>query len=230
MILSHLYKFIFIKTSKTAGTSIEIALSKFCGEKDVITPISPEDEKLRRKLGYRGPQNHTSPLMEYGVRDVVKYLVQGKKKRRFHNHISAKSIRRCVGESVWSSYYKFCFERNPWDRILSDYYWRYQSEPRPTIAEFLESDGPLVLKKKGFELYTLDGKIVVDRVCLYENLVEELERTRLLLGIPEKLDLPHAKSGFRNDKRKNREFFTEEQNKIIERLFSEEIRLFGYHS
>ena len=58
MIISHDYKFIFLKNRKTAGTSIEIALSKFCGPNDVITPISPEDEATRKELGYRGPQNY----------------------------------------------------------------------------------------------------------------------------------------------------------------------------
>ena len=48
VIISHRHRFIFIKTGKTAGTSVEIALSKFCGPEDVITPISPEDEATRK--------------------------------------------------------------------------------------------------------------------------------------------------------------------------------------
>ena len=50
MIISHKYKFIFFKVSKTAGTSIEIALSEFCGPDDIITPISPKDETKRHHL------------------------------------------------------------------------------------------------------------------------------------------------------------------------------------
>ena len=40
MIVSHKYKFIFIKTRKTAGTSIEYNLSKYLGKEDIITPTS----------------------------------------------------------------------------------------------------------------------------------------------------------------------------------------------
>ena len=57
-IINHKYKFIFIKTRKTAGTSLEIALSKFCDSGDIITIIKPEDEKIRKKLGYQGPSNN----------------------------------------------------------------------------------------------------------------------------------------------------------------------------
>jgi hypothetical protein len=39
MIINHRYKFIFLKTRKTAGTSIESALSQFCDSNDIITPI-----------------------------------------------------------------------------------------------------------------------------------------------------------------------------------------------
>ena len=41
MIISHEYEVIFVKTRKTAGSSMEIALSKYLGDKDVITPCMP---------------------------------------------------------------------------------------------------------------------------------------------------------------------------------------------
>jgi hypothetical protein len=228
MIISHKHKFIFIKTTKTAGTSIEIALSKFCGDEDIITPITPADERIRSYLGYRGPQNYLPPISDNGSGDAAKAQGLRKKKCRFFNHSPAKQVRRCLGESVWNSYYKFCFERNPWDRFISLYYWHCRSEPRPTISAFLDSDMPLKLKKRGFELYTINGEIAVDRVCLYENLTEELENIRLRLGLPEKLEIPRAKATFRKDRRSYRDILNEAQATKIGALFSEEITLFNY--
>ena len=40
MLLSHKYKFIFIKTKKTSGTAFETVVSKYLGENDIITPVS----------------------------------------------------------------------------------------------------------------------------------------------------------------------------------------------
>ena len=51
MIVSFPRQFIFIKTSKTAGTSLEIALSKYAVPEDILTPITAEDEVMRRTLG-----------------------------------------------------------------------------------------------------------------------------------------------------------------------------------
>lgn len=56
-IINYSKKFIFVKTNKTAGTSLEIALSQFCGADDVIGQIMKEDENLRRKLGFRTSKN-----------------------------------------------------------------------------------------------------------------------------------------------------------------------------
>lgn len=51
MIISHKHKFIFVKTKKTAGTSIETLLASICGEEDIIKEIS-EEEFRKKNLVY----------------------------------------------------------------------------------------------------------------------------------------------------------------------------------
>ncbi len=228
MILSHRYKFIFLKTIKAAGTSIEIALSKYCDANAIITPISDEDEKTRRHLGYPGPQNYQSPICDYKMRDIFKLLTRGKRKARFYNHISAKDVRTLIGEQLWDSFFKFCVVRNPWDRVISLYYWLHKSEPRPSISEFIQSKKLLRLKHRGFDLYSLDGHIAVDKVCRFERLEDDLEEVRIQLGIPEILVLPRVKSKYRKDRRSYVSILGEEDKNIIAELFSDEIALFGY--
>ena len=74
----------------------------------------------------------------------------------------------------------------------------------------------------------INGRVAVDRVYRFENLSEELETVRTQLGIPEKLDLPHAKARFRKDKRSYRDILNEEEQRKIAALFRDEIDLFGY--
>ena len=228
MIISHKHKFIFIKTNKTAGTSIEIALSKFCGKNDIITPISAEDELIRRELGYRGPQNYLSPFREYTIKDWIKLIIMRSRKINFYNHIPAREICKKIDKKVWDEYYKFCFERNPWDRIISMYYWRYKTEPRPTITEFLDSNIPMVLKRRGIELYTINGNIAVDKICRYEDINDELKAIYTKLGISEEVLLPMAKSGYRKEKKNYHKIYNVSDKQKVAELFCDEIALLGY--
>ena len=229
MIISHRHKFIFIKTNKTAGTSIEIALSRFCGPDDIITPISAEDEKTRSALGYRGPQNNPrAPFLDYRFRDWRKLVSEGKRKHRFYNHMSAGEIRRHVDPATWNGYYKFCVERNPWDRIISLYWWSQKSEPRPTVDEFLASRYPKRLKRRGRDLYTINGQVVVDTICRFENLSDEMERIATRLGLPDRIELPHAKGNYRKDRRSYREILNAAQRDQVATMFRDEIDLLGY--
>lgn len=226
MIISHKYKFIFIKTCKTAGSSIEVALSKFCSSKDVITGSNLEEE-MKRKLGYRTTQNIIIPKSCFGFHDWRRFLYKGTRPS-YNRHGSARQIKKYIGEEIWNSYFKFCVERNPWDRMISLYYFCNKEEPRRGISKFLDSKVALRLQRLGIDLYSINGKIVVDKICFYENLEEDLEEVRLRLGIPEKLTLPNAKSSFRKDRRSYREILTKEEAEKIKELNSKEIALFGY--
>ena len=138
----------------------------------------------------------------------------------------AKHIRHLVGENVWKEYYKFCFERNPWDKVISFYYFEHEKETRPSLSEFVLSGK--ASQVSDYDLYTCDGKVVVDHIGRYENLESELETISERLGLPEKLQLPRAKGNFRKDRRHYKFLLSDEGRKKISEDFAREISHFGY--
>lgn len=231
MIISHKYKFIFLKTSKTAGTSIEIALSCFCDKEDIVTAVSQEDEIIRKGAGgVRGEYYPVSKSLYHPV-DWYKYLFKGKEKQYFYNHIPARKLKRRIRPDIWNTYYRFCVVRNPWDRVVSQYYWRFRNIPeenRPSLSTFLESSHVRSLQRKGYGLYTTRGNVAVDYICRYETLTEDLEIVRQQVGLPEKLTLPRAKSNHRKKKSLYRDFYNDSQRKHVAEIFADEIQLTGY--
>lgn len=227
MIISHKYRFIFLKTAKTAGTSIEIALSRHLGKDDIITPISAADERVRNSAGYRGPQNYRIPLRQHNFRELAAAVIG--RRKRFYNHIPGLEVRNLIGDEVWNSYYKFCFQRNPFDRVISLYYWCYKTEPRPTLTEFLESPQVSLLTTRGLSLYTdNEGNVVVNNVGRYESLAQDLENIRRQIGIADPLELPHTKSSHRQDRRHYSEVIDVHSRIRIESLFNREMKLHNY--
>ncbi len=226
MIISHKHKFIFIKAQKTAGTSLEIALSKYCGPQDIITPISGGD-LARKELGYPSAQNYHIPPSKFSLWERIKILL-GRKPKMFYNHISAAEIKRYVDADVWEGYYKFCFERNPWDKAVSFYYWRTRNEvTRPSVSAFFEST---LGKLRNASLYMIGDRVAVDHVAKYENLEEELAFLTTRLNLPEPLKMPafRAKGQHRVGKRHYSELLTPKEADIVAKRFSREIELMGY--
>lgn len=232
MIISHKYKFIFIKTSKTAGTSIEIALSGICGKDDIITNIGPQDERLRNDFAGMRPQNYYIHSSEYTLTDYIKCYFGNKKK--FRAHSGAAYIKKNIAPEIWNSYFKFCFERNPWDRVVSLYYFqktlsRNRKNSFSSISDFISTDKLRGLKNRGYCKYTLSGDIVVNRVCLYENLEAELEYVcNYILGISMPFTLPNAKGQYRPDSQHYREILNRKDRDRIALVFKDEIKRFGY--
>ncbi len=224
MIVSHEHKFIFVKTTKTAGTSIEVALSTYCGPRDIITPISPEDEGLRDAAGGLPPQNYRIGLRSLGVSGLWRVLRTGKA-RQFRNHSPATYIRQYVGEQVWNSYYKFTVERDPFDKAISRYYWS-TTPPRPSITEYLAVAPESHLTN--WPIYTSNNVIAVDFVARYERLAEDLVAVARRIGLPGTLELPRAKGGHREQRAHYSQIIDPASRARLEAVCAHEIKEFGY--
>ena len=227
MILSHKYKFIFIKTAKTAGTSIEVFLSKHCGRQDIVTPIVPHVEGHQPR-NYEGRINPVPEILERPGKLFSTMHHAATSGTKFYNHMPAREVKQQVPADIWNSYFKFCVERNPWDKLLSHYSMHaareggglslgeYLARQRFPINDFRYTDR----SRK---------KIIVDRIVRYENLIEELGEVFAQLGIPFDGTLGvAAKSEYRADRRTYREVFDDRQRQIVETAFANEIELHGY--
>jgi hypothetical protein len=226
MIINHTYKFIFIKSAKAAGTSIEVFLSQYCSDNDVVTPVYPhvEPHVARNYKGFWNPFREIYRNRGRNIRKTVKDFIR---QRRFYNHMTARVIRARIPSSIWNSYFKFCVERNPWDKTLSYYHMlKSQSGGALSLDQYFKS-GQFCLNVPKYT--DDDGSIIVNRIIRYENLSAELGEVFRSLGIPFDGSLGvTAKSEYRTDRTPYRNVFTREQKEIIERVFQKEIEIHGY--
>jgi hypothetical protein len=227
MIISHEHKFIFIKTAKTAGTSIEVFLSQQCGPEDIITPIAPPVEGHQAR-NHEQLVNPISELVQQPEGLLAALRNVFKRRKKFYNHMPAWLIQQRVPARIWNTYFKFCVERNPWDKVLSHYYMttsraggslsldQYLARGRFPINYFRYTD------RSG-------AKIIVDRVVRYENLMNDLAEVFAQVDVRFEGNLGvRAKSDYRTDYTPYQEVFNEDQRRIVEQAFAREIELHGY--
>jgi hypothetical protein len=213
VIVSHEHGFVFMKTRKTAGTSVEIALSRVCGADDVITPVTDEDELLRRAAGGRGPQH---------------YLTPPNLDRKAFNHMPVSMVRKMLGRRQFESYFSFAIERNPWDAVVSLFHWRFRDSEPGSFREYVASEGIETFATKNQRIYRLRGEIAVDRVLRYESLADELSAVWSELGLPGSPDLPRAKAGVRPRGPSYRAYYDDASRERVAELFAAPIADLGY--
>jgi hypothetical protein len=253
MVISHKYKFIFIKTAKVSGTSIESFFSDVCGQDDIITTLWHHEPAFspRNFTGYFNPIPEVVKRYKgcgFSVHAGNEHTYNNfKNKIKFHEGMPAWQIKCRTSKKIWNSYFKFTIERNPWDKCISRYFHSksvFESKYKKSLSfedwfSYFENrlKNPHTTRAWGSEApYNYpryadpwNNKILVDKICRYENRDTDLIEVFKHLGIQtQNFENYKLKTHYRTDRRHYSEFLNSYYVQRIRDIFQKEIDLLAY--
>ncbi len=230
MLVSHGKKFIYTKTVKTAGTSVESYFEKYCMTEGDWSREHTRNEYVS-EAGIVGQRSN---------RGVERQSVL------WWNHMPAKAIKGMIGDDIWNEYFKFCVVRNPFTKMVSSYKfhnkWSFNrknlalgknvrdlkdkldgSFHKKRFEEFLQWI-PLPLDRNK---YQIDGEFCMDHVIRFENLNEGVKEVCEQLGIEyDPSHLPHYKPG--SSGMSVSDYYSEKSIDMVSKAYAWELEKFEY--
>lgn len=181
MIICHSGRWIFLKTMKTGGSSIELALNDYLRGNDICTSIVPTPE-------------------QEGVPGYCRIRNEG----TFRSHARYDEVIDAIGRDTFDSYFKFTIERNPWDKVVSLFWWKVRERliwrmARKRFNRWVFNN----LRDFRFSnesVYYQEGRSLCDYVIRFENLQAGFEEVSELIGLPDPSPLPRLKTRVRKHK------------------------------
>jgi hypothetical protein len=220
MLISHVHRFIYMKTFKAAGTSVEIYFERYCTD-----PNREFEERHRRgaevsKWGIIGARQSGSLQAE-----------------TWYNHMAADRVLALIGPELWSSYYKFCVVRHPFDKMVSSFWHNVPDETRLALqhADFEVVRGQFQNWLKttthpvDLQVFTIANRPVMDRFVRYEDLHAGLAGVCQDLGLPwEPARLGRYKSDTRLRDEPFMEYYDRSSADLLRQLCKWELEYFQY--
>ena len=194
VLISHEKELIFIKTVKSASTSVEESLEFHL----LGVPQGGFGEQTKERVtvdSYVSGRGTFSATRDY-----------------IPSHISSKRLLGMLGQERFSSYLKVATVRNPWDQIVSFFWWRLRDRQR---LKSLAVKAPMWFVRLWFAIWffanrsrvrgisfteslAVKGRIPSMHIIRFENLESDLKDLLTKLGNPNHIDyLPTRKTQHR---------------------------------
>lgn len=155
-------------------------------------------------IGYRGKH----PIPEHIV---------------YYNHMRPLEIKRKLEYEQWDNSFKFACVRNPWDRVVSAYFFEKNNLSHSMSFEQYCRNINMPNMYDFYQLYDVS----LDYLISYENLLTDVQTVCNILGLTfDKDTFPHDKKGDRNSDYKV--YYNQTTRKLIKDKYVKDIEYFKY--
>ncbi|MDC0535723.1 sulfotransferase family protein [Francisellaceae bacterium] len=217
MIISHKKKFIFVHIYKTAGTSIMRQLLPFA------RPIEKFSFYYPSRYGI-SLINRTLGLHKYG-----NAWING-----VHKHATVIEANEYLGDEIFNEYYKFAFVRNPYDWLVSLYFYirqdKWHNEFNKVnamsfeafVLERIKNNMP---RQKDFLIGQKYGALIVDYVGKIETIDSSYQY------ICDKLGIKYVKPSNLNQSKRQKsyhQYYNDELTLAVQEYFNDDFETFNY--
>lgn len=161
-------------------------------------------------------------------------------------HLRASYILGELGYEIFNKFFKFSFVRNPWDKLVSQYFYTsavVRHELREWVGITIDStfeeyitklynSNPLVLTHPHWAhqhefLYDLKGNQMVNFIGKFENFQEDYNQICDILKI-ERTELPQINKSSPRKEKHYTEFYNDKTRKMVETIYKKDIEIFQY--
>lgn len=221
MLISHKKKFIFIHIYKTAGSSVM----------NVFLPYARLIDRM--VFDFRYTRKFFSLIIH-----VMNWYDDGQKQfTGVHKHAPAFSIKNYMGEKRYRDYFSFVFVRNPFDLLVSLYFYISQTKVHKDYQKvinmnftrfaswYLSTNPP---RQVDFVIDPVSNELIVDYIGRFETLNEDMAYIKGKLGIATDRGLQHRNPS-KNRKSKNyKEYFDSATIELVSIYFKDDLEFLGY--
>jgi len=225
-LVSFQHNFVYLRTRKTASTSVEMYLQPFCmpagqavseyNRRQIISDVGIVGRRLR----------DTSPPLHIRASGTMRRMLG---RPNWRPHMSAQEVHANLPASFWSSALKVSSVRNPFARTVSSFFWFLAlrdetiDEPMKLVSRFR-----YYVRNGRFhddrEIVTLDGQFLPDVLIRQEHLAGDLAALSERLGLDtSQSTLPVTKKTKSSDKAARptlRAFYNDKTADIVRERFA----------
>jgi hypothetical protein len=167
VLVVHTHRFVFLKTNKTAGTSIEMFLQSLC---------APSGTAITERQHAQVKDDYIAGMRLVRPRD------KQPQDSLWYNHMPAIAVRAQLGADLWDAYVKVTSVRNPLDLAVSRFHYCRK------VGGEQHSGESLTARRSAFKEVILDTKwtnsmaathindtLAADRIIRFEQLTQDVE-------------------------------------------------------